>query len=317
MIRDVIVSIGRVGTLAVLRFLQSSPEIIPTSWFDLPTVRRHWAALDHASRRFLIMVHHSSEVSILNSASSQVKVTWNTRCPFASARSSVNWRIFQDIILHDGQPSKHWTEMVNEDDLCGFYPDIAQTLRGHDLLIVDISELSATTPLGYEKIARHHGISMSQMEVPYGIQSGDFETFLFSYRFILNGISYMIMPAKGITWLRKDMHVGSIDGSEVFPEHYNPGRVLSVYAEMDRPDSEWKKEFSWDNFIEKKQEISEPAYACFERYKKVFSEYELKQDNHQLEKMVNHAFGYRIGHFVDQVPVFQKHWNTGKISAHP
>lgn len=207
--------------------------------------------------------------------------------------------------------------MIEEDDLCGFYPSTFERLRKHDLLIIDVSEISGQSKSGYQKLAQHHGVSMNLMEVPQGVQSGDFETFLFSYRFLINGISYMIVPAKGITWLRKDMHIGSIDGKDIFPEFYESGRIVSVYAEMDRPDSQWKKEFSWENFLRNKSKVTEVSCEIFERYRSIYIKNRIEEDDRRLDAMVNKSFGYRADQLVNQVPVFQKHWNTGKISSQP
>lgn len=316
MIRDINISIGRVGTLAVYHFLQTSPEITPTSWFDLPTIRRHWQALDRSARRYLVMVHHAANRSIIPPApDTDLRISWNTRCPFASARSSINWRIFQDIILHGGQPPRPWTDLIGADDLCGFYADIVDILEGYDPLILDISELSGNNISGYEKIATHHGLSLKDMAPPSDVQSGDFETFICSYRFIIDGFSYLLVPAKDIIWNHNDKFIGYVDGLEIFPQFYKKKKIMSLYVAMDRPDSQWKHDFCRDLFEGRKADLGDEAQSKYEEYKKIYEQHKIPENSAILDGMVNNAFGNEMSKLVRRVPLFENHWNTSKIAS--
>jgi hypothetical protein len=317
MIQDVVVSIGRVGTLAVLNFLQSAPEITPTSWFDVREIIRHWQLLDAAPQRFVPIVHHSSHLlSLLNKTPSEnLRISWNTRCPFASARSSINWRVFQNIVVNNGCSTRPWTELVDVDDCGGFYPQVAAALRGRNSLMVDASEYGVGQTIGYEKLARHHHLPFERMAVPDSTQNGLFETFLCSYRFTVKSLRFLIIPAKDLTWEDCDLFLGYVPAKDVFPQHYQDGRLFSVYVAMDRPDSQWKREFAWQAFQEHKAGFAGLAEPVFQECRRVYETCCIAEGDQRLDAMVNQAFGGQMARFVDEFPWFREYWQIDRIAG--
>lgn len=313
MIEDVIVSIGRVGTLAMWRFLQSAPDIVPASWFDLADIRRHWDGLDALPARVVVIVHHSSQLSILDRVPpDRLRVSWNTRCPFASARSSINWRIFQDIVTHGGSPSRDWTQLLDRDDLNAFYPAVAQALTQRDHQIIDFGEYAVGTEAGYRRLAAHHRLPLERMEIPTSQQQGLFEAFLCTHRVQLGSFSYLIVPAEGITWEDNDLYLGQVSADQAFPSRYGDGRLLSVYVAMGRPDSQWKRQVAWNVFQDNMGRLDDQTAPLFEQSRKAYEAAMLGENNPELAAMIRQALGPDLDRLMAEYPVFGQNWRPPK-----
>ena len=309
MIEDAIVSIGRVGTLAVWRFLRSATEIVPTSWFDVEDIRRHWDGLDALPRRLVVVIHHSKHVSLLDTVpGDRLRVTWNTRCPFASARSSINWRVFQDIAANDGRPTRAWTELMDPDDLNAFYPAVAKALRHRNHQIIDLGEYAVGSDVGYRRLATHHRLPFDCMEVPDSKQQGLFEAFLCGHRFRIGGFSYLIVPAAGLTWEENDLYLGDVAASDVFPARYGDARPFSVYVVMGRPDSQWKRQLAWDIFLEHRAGLASQAEPVFEASRRAYEQVMLPEGDPVLTRMVRQALGPDLARMMAEYPEFGRNW---------
>lgn len=309
MIEDVIVSIGRVGTLAMWRFLQSAPDVVSASWFDLADIRRHWDSLDALPARVMVIVHHSSQLSVLDRVPpDRLRVSWNTRCPFASARSSINWRIFQDIVANGGRPSRPWTQLLDRDDLNAFYPDVAQALQHRNHQIIDFGEYAVGAEAGYRRLATHHRLPLDRMEIPRSQQQGLFEAFLCSYRIQLGSFSFLIVPAADITWEENDLYLGQVPANQAFPSRYADNRPLSVYVAMGRPDSQWKRRVAWDIFQENMGRLESQIAPLFEQCRQTYETAMLDENDPVLAAMIRDALGGGLDRLMAEYPVFGRNW---------
>lgn len=315
MIADAMISVGRVGTLAAWHFLRNTPDIEPISWFDLQTVAAHWEVMQASPRRFMIIIHNPADLPVLNRLPEQARISWNTRCPFASARSSINWRVFQHVVTSDGRPHLAWPQLADPSDYHLGIPQVVNALGGREVKVMDIGDYAPGTMAGYQALARHHAMEFNEKAVPTSVQNGQFEAFLCNYRFRIGSLSYLLVPAEDLTWEGNDLFLGYVRAETAFPGRFDGERMLTAYVALPRPDSQWKRDFAWTTLQENVGGLAPQAEPKFAEYMAVYGNWAVAEDDPDLDELVNRAFGGRLAEFAALHPTFQSRWRLDRITS--